>query len=142
MQQHTNGFYQSEVKMSLSLVHCTNSSLRIRKKAQHYQRSSIRWMAEKLEGKISWKITRNTTCPQTFSIDLRLRNKVTLKDTVGGFNAVTTNMVSAWFETTLPKLLSNHNLRDIFNTGEFGLFTKFYLVKCFLWKRRNFREEK
>ena len=56
------------------------------------------------------------------SIGLRFRNKVTFKDVVGEFNAVTTDMVSAWFETTLPTLLSNYNLRDIFNADEFGLF--------------------
>ena len=51
------------------------------------------------------------------SIDSRFRNKVTFKYVVGESNAV-----SALFETTLPILLSNYNLRDIFNAHEFGLF--------------------
>lgn len=50
------------------------------------------------------------------------RNKVTFKDVAGESNAVTTDMVSAWFETTLPTLLANYDLRDIFNADEFGLF--------------------
>ena len=56
------------------------------------------------------------------SIGLRFRNKVTFKDVVGESNAVTTDMVSAWFKRTLPTLLRDYNLRDIFNADEFGLF--------------------
>ena len=56
------------------------------------------------------------------SIDLRFRNKVEFKDDARKTNAVTTDMVSAWFETTLPTLLSNYNLHDIFNANEFHLF--------------------
>ena len=31
-------------------------------------------------------------------------------------------MVASWFETTLPTLLSNYKLEDVFNADEFGLF--------------------
>ena len=31
-------------------------------------------------------------------------------------------MVAGWNETTLPTLLSNYGLENIYNTGEFGLF--------------------
>ena len=54
------------------------------------------------------------------SIDLRFRNKVTFKDVVRESSAVST-----CFEITLRMLLSNYNLRDIFNVDEFGLFHQF-----------------
>ena len=75
-------------------------------------------IASVLKGNLTQKIT----CPQTLSTDLRFRNKVTFKDVVKESKAITTDMVSAWFETTLPTLLSNYNLRYIFNVDEFGLF--------------------
>ena len=31
-------------------------------------------------------------------------------------------MVNAWSETSLPTLLSNYDLKDIYNADEFGLF--------------------
>ena len=31
-------------------------------------------------------------------------------------------MVSAWFETTLPTLLRNYDLYDIFDADKFGIF--------------------
>ena len=31
-------------------------------------------------------------------------------------------MVASWFETTLPTLLFNYELEDIFNADKFGLF--------------------
>ena len=31
-------------------------------------------------------------------------------------------MVASWFKTTLPTLLSNYKLEDIFNADKFGLF--------------------
>ena len=56
------------------------------------------------------------------SIDLRFRNKITFEDVAEESNAVTTDMVSVWFKTALSTLMSNHNLRDILNAEEFGLF--------------------
>ena len=66
-------------------------------------------------------------CTMLFHV-LYKRNKIAFKDVVGESNAVTTDMISPWFETTLPTLLSNYNLCDTFNDDEFG-FTKLYLVK-------------
>ena len=37
-------------------------------------------------------------------------------------SSVTTEMTAPWNETTLPTLLSNYKLEDIFNADEFGLF--------------------
>ena len=56
-------------------------------------------------------------------------------------NFVTTDMVSAWSEKNLPKLLSNYNLRDIFNTHEFGLFYQALQVKHFNWREKNTQNE-
>ena len=43
--------------------------------------------------------------------------------TISGESAsLTTEMTAPWNETTLPTLLSNCNLEDIFNADEFGLF--------------------
>ena len=45
--------------------------------------------------------------------------------TINGESAsVTTEMTAPWNETTLPTLLSNYKLEDIFNADEFGLFYK------------------
>ena len=60
------------------------------------------------------------------SFDLRFRNKVTFKDVVREFSAVST-----CFEITLRMLLSNYNLRDIFNADKFGLFHQFLPGKTF-----------
>ena len=37
------------------------------------------------------------------------------KTVVGESNSVQPEMVTSWFETTLPTLLSNYKLEDIFN---------------------------
>ena len=43
--------------------------------------------------------------------------------TISGKSAsVATEMTATWNETTLPTLLSNYKLEDIFNADEFGLF--------------------
>ena len=46
-------------------------------------------------------------------------------------------MVASWFETTLPTLLSNYKLEDIFNADEFGLF-----YQCLLNKTLPLKSEK
>ena len=38
-------------------------------------------------------------------------------------------MVSPWKETSLPTLLSNYDLKDIYNANEFGLFYQMYPEK-------------
>ena len=40
----------------------------------------------------------------------------------GEFKSVAKEMTSSWSETTLPTILSNYKLKDIFNATEFGLF--------------------
>ena len=46
-------------------------------------------------------------------------------------------MVASWFETTLPTLLSNYKLEDIFNADEFGLF-----YRCLSNKTLHLKSEK
>ena len=44
-------------------------------------------------------------------------------ETISGESAsVTTEMTAPWNETTLPTLLSNYKLEDVFKVDEFGLF--------------------
>ena len=50
------------------------------------------------------------------------RNNVTFKTISGESNSVTPEMVNAWSETSLPTLLCNYHLKDIYNANEFGLF--------------------
>ena len=50
------------------------------------------------------------------------RNGVSFKTVSGESNAVTPEMLSAWNETTLPTLLANYSLNNIYNADEFGLF--------------------
>ena len=58
--------------------------------------------------------------------------------TISGESAnVTTEMTSTWNETTLPTLLSNYNLEDIFNADEFDLF-----YQCLPSKTYHLSEEK
>jgi len=45
-----------------------------------------------------------------------------LKIIGGESKSVTPEMISSWNETTLPTILSNYKLEDIFNADEFGLF--------------------
>ena len=57
-----------------------------------------------------------------FLIFIFFRHNLTFKTVVGESNSVQPEMVASWFETTLPTLLSNYQLEDIFNADEFGLF--------------------
>ena len=45
-----------------------------------------------------------------------------MKTISGESDCVTTEIIVPWNETTLPTLLTNYNLEDIFNTDEFGFF--------------------
>ncbi|XP_063598619.1 tigger transposable element-derived protein 4-like [Penaeus indicus] len=47
---------------------------------------------------------------------------ISLKTIGGEFKSVTPQMTCSWNETTLPTILSNYKLEDIFNADEFGLF--------------------
>ena len=50
------------------------------------------------------------------------RNNISFKTVSGDSKSVTPEMVNAWSETFLPTLLSNYDLKDIYNVDEFGLF--------------------
>ena len=52
---------------------------------------------------------------------------------MGESNAVTT----VWFKTTLPTLLSNYYLHDIFNADKFGLFDQVQHGKTLYLKREK-----
>ena len=50
------------------------------------------------------------------------RNNTSFKTVSGESKSITPEMVNAWSETSLPTLLSNYDLKDIYNVDEFGLF--------------------
>jgi len=50
------------------------------------------------------------------------RHNISLKIIGGESKSVTPEMISSWNETTLPTILSDYKLEDIFNADEFGLF--------------------
>ena len=47
---------------------------------------------------------------------------ISFKEVSGESKSVTPEMTAAWKETSLPTILSRFNLKDIYNTDEFGLF--------------------
>ena len=49
----------------------------------------------------------------------------------GESKSVTKEMTSSWSEITLPTILSNYKLEDIFNAGEFGLFYQYLPDKTY-----------
>ena len=51
--------------------------------------------------------------------------------------SVTKETTSSWSETTLPTILSNYKLENIFNADEFGLF-----YKCLSDKTYHLKGEK
>ena len=50
------------------------------------------------------------------------RNNISFKTVSGDSKSVTPEMVNAWLERSLPTLLSNYDLKDIYKVDEFGLF--------------------
>ena len=65
------------------------------------------------------------------------RRNITFKTISGESNSVTSEMINAWKETSLPTLLSNYELKDIYNADEFGLF-----YKCVINKTYQLKSEK
>ena len=65
------------------------------------------------------------------------RRNITFKTISGESNSVTSEMVNAWKETSLPTLLSNYELKDIYNADQFGLF-----YKCVINKTYQLKSEK
>ena len=61
-------------------------------------------------------------------------NNVSFKKVSGESKAVTPEMVAGWNETTLPTLLSNYDLEDIYNADEFRLFYKCWPDKSYQLK--------
>ena len=59
------------------------------------------------------------------------RNNISFKTVSGESKSVTPEMVNAWSETSLPTLLSNYDLKNIYNANDFGLFfpNKTYQLK-------------
>ena len=50
------------------------------------------------------------------------RSNISFKTVSGESKSVTPEMVNAWSETSLSTLLSNYDLKDIYNVDAFGLF--------------------
>ena len=65
------------------------------------------------------------------------RNNVSSKTVSVESKTITPEMVAAWNETTLPTLLSNYGLENIFNADKFGLF-----YQCLLDKSYQLKTEK
>ena len=72
-----------------------------------------------------------------FLVFIFFRHNVTFKTVDGEKKSVQPETVASWFETTLPTLLSNYKLEDIFNTDEFGLF-----YQCLSNKTLHLKSEK
>ena len=53
---------------------------------------------------------------------------VAFKAIVGEAQSCTLEMTASWKESTLPTLLSNYVLRDIFNADEFGLVSDLHEI--------------
>ena len=67
------------------------------------------------------------------------RNNVSFKTVSGESKAVTPEMVAGWNESTLPTLLSNYGLENIYNADEFGLFYQYLPDKPYQLKTEMFR---
>lgn len=57
-------------------------------------------------------------------------------------NVAPTDMVSAWFESTSPTLLTNYSLCNSPNVDELGLFYQAFSGKIFQLKRKKCSGEK
>ena len=61
------------------------------------------------------------------------------RETISGeLNSVTPEMVNVWSETSLPTLLYNYDLKDIYNADEFGLFYQRVPNKTYQLKSEKF----
>ena len=68
---------------------------------------------------------------------LFFRNGISFKTFAGESNSVRPEMISAWNQTTLPTLLTNFKLKNIYNADEFGL-----LFQCLPNKSYQIKSEK
>ena len=67
----------------------------------------------------------------------RFKNNVFFKKVSGESKAVTTVMVVEWNKTTLPTLLSNNDLENIYNAEEFG-----FCYQCLPDRSYQFKTDK
>ena len=59
----------------------------------------------------------------------KTRHRVAFKMIAGEAKSCTPQMTSSWDETTLPTIISNYRLEDIYNTDEFVCFIKLYPIR-------------
>ena len=60
---------------------------------------------------------------------LKRQFNISFKKISGEGVSCTPEMVSSWKETSLPTLLSNYDLKDVYNADEFGLFYQMHPEK-------------
>ena len=65
------------------------------------------------------------------------RNHKSFKTVSGESKSVTPEMVDGWWKKSLPILLSNYELNDIYNADEFGLFYECLPNKTYQLKSEN-----
>lgn len=65
------------------------------------------------------------------------RHEIVFKTVSGEAQSCTKEMTASWEESTLPTILSNYELRDIYNADEFGLFYKALPDKSLHLKSEN-----
>lgn len=65
------------------------------------------------------------------------RHEIAFKTVSGEAQSCTKEMTASWEESTLPTILSNYELRDIYNADEFGLFYKALPDKSLHLKSEN-----
>ena len=68
---------------------------------------------------------------------LFFRNGISFKTVSDEMSAVTEEMNAPWNDTTLPTLLSNYKLENVFNTDEFGLFYQCLPTKMYHLSREK-----
>ena len=64
-------------------------------------------------------------------------NHITFKTVSGKSKSVTSEMFDGWWETSLPTLSSNYEVKDIYNADEFGLFYECLPNKTYQIKSEN-----
>ena len=69
------------------------------------------------------------------------RNDISFKTVSGVLKPTTPEMVNAWSEMSLPNLLSNYDLKDIYNADEFGLFYQCLPNKTYRLKSEKYYRE-
>ena len=67
----------------------------------------------------------------------RKRHGIVYRQISGESEAINECDISAWTESTLPMLLKNYNLDDVYNADEFGLFFKLMPDKSLVFKSES-----